>query len=276
MNAIPLPSNSAVTAGHVEIDQLTVDFGSHAAISNFSLTIQPGEFVCLLGPSGCGKSTVLNTVAGFLSPTSGSIRLDGKTVQGPGPERGMVFQQHSLFLWKTILDNVAFGPRMQGLSKEKARDLAREYLDLVGLGSSAHRYPVTLSGGMQQRVGIARALVNHPSVLLMDEPFGALDAQTRVTMQESLLRLWERIGNTVLFVTHDIDEALILGDRVVLISAQPGRVLLDLPINLSRPRPEDLFAQPDFAGYKRQCQKLIRQESRRAFEESENLSLARK
>jgi len=276
MNAIQLRPEAEVTEGQIIIDRLSVDFGAHAAISDFSLAIQPGEFVCLLGPSGCGKSTVLNTVAGFLTASSGQILVDGKAVKGPGPERGMVFQQHSLFPWKTVLDNVAFGPRMQGVSKDKARELAREYLDLVGLGSSAHRYPVTLSGGMQQRVGIARALVNHPSVLLMDEPFGALDAQTRAIMQESLLRLWERIGNTVLFVTHDIDEALTLADRVVVISAQPGRVLLDLKLDLPRPRPEDLFASPAFAEYKRQCFKLIRQESRRAFEESENSSAARK
>jgi NitT/TauT family transport system ATP-binding protein len=155
---------------------------------------------------------------------------------------------------------------MQGRSRAEANELARQYLDLVGLGSSADRYPSTLSGGMQQRVGIARALVNHPSVLLMDEPFGALDAQTRAIMQESLLKLWSQIGNTVLFVTHDIDEALYLSDRVVVMSAAPGRVLLDLTIDLPRPRPEDVFALAAFADYKRQCLKLIRQESQRAFE----------
>ena len=276
MNAIPNPPRAKVQDGQIIIDRLSVDFGAHAAVNDFSLVINPGEFVCLLGPSGCGKSTVLNTIAGFLTASGGQVLLDGKTITGPGPDRGMVFQQHSLFPWKTVLDNVAFGPRMQGKTKAQARELAREYLDIVGLGSSAHRYPITLSGGMQQRVGIARALVNHPSVLLMDEPFGALDAQTRSIMQDSLLRLWERIGNTVVFVTHDIDEALTLADRVVVISAQPGRVLLDLKLDLPRPRPDDLFALPDFADYKRQCLRLIRQESRKSFEDSENNSTARK
>ena len=255
-----------VTHGRVGIRNLDVGFGEHKAVESFSLDIEPGEFVCLLGPSGCGKSTVLNSVAGFITPTAGEILVDGVTVTGPGPQRGMVFQQHSLFPWKTVLENVAFGPRMQGKSRAEARELAREYLNLVGLSGSADRYPVTLSGGMQQRVGIARALVNHPSVLLMDEPFGALDAQTRSTMQDSMLRLWGQTGNTVLFVTHDIDEALILADRVVVMSAAPGQVLLDLTIDLPRPRPEDIFAHPAFAEYKLQCLKLIRRESQRSFE----------
>lgn len=263
MNAL---RNIRVTSGQVDIRSLSVNFAGHAAVGDFSLTIEPGEFVCLLGPSGCGKSTVLNTVAGFVGATAGHVLVDGAKVTGPGPQRGMVFQQHSLFPWKTVLENVAFGPRMQGKKRAEARELAHEYLNLVGLGSSANRYPVTLSGGMQQRVGIARALVNHPSVLLMDEPFGALDAQTRATMQESLLKLWGQIGNTVLFVTHDIDEALFLADRVVVMSAAPGRVLLDLRVNLPRPRPEDVFATAAFAEHKLQCLKLIRQESRRAFE----------
>jgi NitT/TauT family transport system ATP-binding protein len=266
MTTIPAQRNLRVTKGRIDIERLDIRFGPHSAVADFSLQVDPGEFVCLLGPSGCGKSTVLNSVAGFIPPSSGRVAVDDLAVSGPGPERGMVFQQHSLFPWKTVLDNVAFGPRMQGHSRADADELAREYLDLVGLSSSANRYPATLSGGMQQRVGIARALVNHPSVLLMDEPFGALDAQTRSIMQESLLRLWSRIGSTVLFVTHDIDEALFLSDRVVIMSAAPGRVLLDLTLDLPRPRPEDVFAYPTFADYKRQCLKLIRQESQRAFD----------
>ncbi len=266
MSAVAARRNLRVTRGRVAIERLEIRFGGQAAVADFSLRVEPGEFVCLLGPSGCGKSTVLNSVAGFIPPSRGQVAVDGAVVTGPGPERGMVFQQHSLFPWKTVRDNVAFGPRMQGRSKAEADALARRYLDLVGLGSSADRYPATLSGGMAQRVGIARALVNHPSVLLMDEPFGALDAQTRAIMQESLLRLWSRIGNTVLFVTHDIDEALFLSDRVVVMSAAPGRVLLDLTVDLPRPRPDDVFADPAFAEHKRQCLKLIRQESRRAFE----------
>lgn len=266
MTSIPSQRNLRVTKGRVAIERLEIRFREQTAVTEFSLQVEPGEFICLLGPSGCGKSTVLNAVAGFVAPNLGRIAVDGHPVTGPGPERGMVFQQHSLFPWKTVLDNVAFGPRMQGRSRADATDLARQYLDLVGLGSSADRYPATLSGGMAQRVGIARALVNHPSVLLMDEPFGALDAQTRSIMQESLLRLWSQTGNTVLFVTHDIDEALILADRVVVMSAAPGRVLLDLQVELPRPRPEDVFAHPAFAEHKRQCLKLIRQESQRAFD----------
>lgn len=266
MNSMSSQRSLRVGKGRIVLERLDIRFGDQAAVTDFSLQVEPGEFVCLLGPSGCGKSTVLNSVAGFIPPSRGRVAVDGVTVTGPGPERGMVFQQHSLFPWKTVRDNVAFGPRMQGRSRADANALAREYLDLVGLGSSADRYPATLSGGMAQRVGIARALVNHPSVLLMDEPFGALDAQTRSIMQESLLRLWSQIGNTVLFVTHDIDEALFLSDRVVVMSAAPGRVLLDLSIDLPRPRPEDVFAHPAFADHKRQCLKLIRQESRRAFE----------
>jgi NitT/TauT family transport system ATP-binding protein len=180
----------------------------------------------------------------------------------------MVFQQYSLFPWKTVLENVAFGPRMQGLPKKAAREKAREYIDFVGLGGCAAAYPATLSGGMQQRVGIARALVNRPSVLLMDEPFGALDAQTRSLMQESLLRIWGESANTIVFVTHDVDEALFLADRIVVMSAAPGIILLDFVVNLPRPRPDDIYALPDFADAKRRCLRLIRQESQRAFAHS--------
>ena len=249
-----------------KIRDLSVCFGAHAAIEGFSLAIEPGEFVCLLGPSGCGKSTVLNAVAGFVPVADAKVVVDGKPVSGPGADRGMVFQQYSLFPWKTVLENVAFGPRMQGARRSEARRKAREYLEFVGLSAFADKYPATLSGGMQQRVGIARALVNHPAVLLMDEPFGALDAQTRGLMQENLLRLWHEIGATVLFVTHDVDEALYLADRVVVMSAAPGRVLLNLEIELPRPRPDDVFALPAFAEAKRQCLRLIRQESQRAFD----------
>ncbi|WP_051335657.1 ABC transporter ATP-binding protein [Methylocapsa acidiphila] len=252
--------------GRVEIRDLSVSYDGHAALERLHLTVEPGEFVCLLGPSGCGKSTALNAVAGFVRTPEGSVTVDGEPVLGPGADRGMVFQQYSLFPWKTVLENVAFGPRMKGAARAEARRAAREHLELVGLGGVADKYPATLSGGMQQRVGIARALINRPGVLLMDEPFGALDAQTRGFMQETLLRLWDEIGGSILFVTHDVDEALLLADRVILFSAAPGRVLLDLAVALPRPRPEDSFADPAFADAKKQCLRLIRQESRRAFE----------
>jgi NitT/TauT family transport system ATP-binding protein len=225
----------APLSGRVEIRDLSVRFGGHAAIEGFGLAIEAGEFVCLLGPSGCGKSTVLNAVAGLVPVAGAKVVVDGKPVSGPGADRGMVFQQYSLFPWKTVLENVAFGPRMQGTPRPEARRKAREYLEFVGLSAFADKYPATLSGGMQQRVGIARALVNHPSVLLMHEPFAALDAQTRGLMQENLLRLWDELSATVIFVTHDVDEALYLADRVVVMSAAPGRVLLDLEIGLPRP-----------------------------------------
>lgn len=250
--------------------------GTIIALKDISLDIADGEFVCLLGPSGCGKSTLLNAVAGFSLPSTGSISLNGKTITAPGPDRGMVFQEYALFPWMSIAQNISFGLEIKGMDKDARTEIVDRLLKVLNLVEFKDRYPKDLSGGMRQRVAIARVLALDSPVLLMDEPFGALDAQTRAIMQESLLRLWERIGNTVLFVTHDIDEALTLADRVVVISAQPGRVLLDLKLDLPRPRPEDLFASPAFAEYKRQCFKLIRQESRRAFEESENSSAARK
>lgn len=255
--------------GHVQIQDLSIRFGqeanAHIAVQNFNLTIEPGEFVCLLGPSGCGKSTVMNALAGFIKASQGSVQLDGKTVEKPGPDRGMVFQQHSLLPWKTVLENVAFGPLMTGATKSQAQSLARTFLEVVGLSAYAERFPNTLSGGMQQRVGIARALANYPSVLLMDEPFGALDAQTRHMMQENLLEIWSEFRNTVLFVTHDIDEAVYLADRVIVMSAAPGRLIEDIPINLHRPRTEDVYSDPAFISIKQRCLKLIRDETMKAF-----------
>ena len=253
--------------GHIQIENVIVDFGSGAlAVSDASLDIKPGEFVCLLGPSGCGKSTLMNTVAGFVRPTSGEVRVDGKEVKGPGLDRGMVFQQHSLFPWKTVCDNVAFGPLMSRLGRDRARSTAREFLEMVGLSAYENRFPSVLSGGMKQRVGIARALANYPSVLLMDEPFGALDAQTRLVMQENLLQIWSEFGITVIFVTHDIDEAVFLADRVVVMSASPGRLIADIRVELPRPRTVDMSSAPEYVRTKQECLDLIRAESKRAFE----------
>lgn len=256
------------TEGHVEISNVTVDFGQGVvAVKDITLDIQPGEFVCLLGPSGCGKSTLMNAVAAFVKPTSGSVKVDGKEVEKPGRDRGMVFQQHSLFPWKTVCDNVAFGPLMAGVGKVEARKVASDFIAMVGLSAYKDRYPSVLSGGMKQRVGIARALANYPSVLLMDEPFGALDAQTRSMMQENLLQIWGEFGITVIFVTHDIDEAVFLADRVVVMSASPGRLIADIKINLPRPRHVDMITSAEYIKNKKQCMDLIRQESLRAFEQ---------
>ncbi len=255
--------------GHVVIDRVAVTFGRgsnvHTAVAETSLDIAPGEFVCLLGPSGCGKSTLLNCVAGYVAPSRGAVTVDGEPITKPGPDRGMVFQQYSLFPWKTVLDNVAFGPRIAGNNDSEA--IARTFLDMVGLARFAKRYPGELSGGMQQRVGIARALANYPRVLLMDEPFGALDAQTRIMMQENLLRIWSEFGITVLFVTHDIDEALFLADRVLVMSASPGHIIADLHVPLARPRQPEIATEDSFIRLKRQCLEKIRAESMRAFDQ---------
>ncbi|WP_084166516.1 ABC transporter ATP-binding protein [Stutzerimonas azotifigens] len=257
--------------GHVSVRGLSIEFdhngGKRAAVQNAELDIRPGEFVCLLGPSGCGKSTLLNAIAGFVQPTRGTLSVDAQPVAGPGPDRGMVFQQHSLFPWKTVRENVAFGPLMAGVGRQEATSVARTFLSLVGLAAFEDAYPGTLSGGMQQRVGIARALANYPSVLLMDEPFGALDAQTRIMMQENLLEIWREFRNTVVFVTHDIDEAVFLSDRIVVMSASPGRIIADIRVELPRPREQTLLTSAEFMDYKRQCLDLIRQETLRAFQQ---------
>jgi NitT/TauT family transport system ATP-binding protein len=256
----------------VEIDVADVSIvfnspkGQVIAADRVSFQIERGEFVCLLGPSGCGKSTVLNTIAGFETPYSGAVSVSGKPVIGPGPDRGMVFQQPHLFPWKSVRANIAHGPSMLGKTSREARAIADDLIAMIGLSKFADAYPHTLSGGMQQRVAIARALANRPAVLLMDEPFGALDAQTRIVMQESLLALWGQVGTTVVFVTHDIDEAIFLADRVLLMSAGPGRILRDLHIDLLRPRTSSVVLDPAYIGFKKECLDLIRTESQRSFD----------
>jgi NitT/TauT family transport system ATP-binding protein len=215
------------------------------ALKNASLAIDPGEFVCVIGPSGCGKSTLLHMIAGFITPTDGELRFRGEPILKPGPERGVVFQEYALFAWMTALQNVEFGPRVRGVARAERRERALRYLDLVGLRRAADRYPHELSGGMRQRIAVARALVNQPEVLLMDEPFAAVDAITRAGLQEELLRLWKELGISVLFITHNIDEAIFLGQRIIVMSPHPGTIrssiLLDLPY--PRDRTSTSFAQ---------------------------------
>jgi NitT/TauT family transport system ATP-binding protein len=216
--------------------------GAHvAAVRDVSLTVDEGEFVSIVGPSGCGKTTLLNMIAGFIPPSSGEILLDDRAVSGPGPDRGVVFQSFALFPWKTVLDNVAFGPRMRGRPRAECERTAREFLALVGLGHAEQRYPNELSGGMQQRVGVARALANRPDVLLMDEPFASVDAQTRMTLQEELTRVWQARHPTILFITHDVEEAVFLANRVVVLSR--GRVLTEVGVPLPRPRAWDALME---------------------------------
>jgi NitT/TauT family transport system ATP-binding protein len=257
--------------GKISVEGVSIGFGPpgrmQLAVKETSVHIDAGQFVCILGPSGCGKSTLLNSVAGYVTPTTGRIVIDDAPVSGPGPDRGMVFQQYSLFPWKTVRENVAFGPRMLGRFDPTPHAIADTLLDIVGLTKFANRYPTQLSGGMQQRVGIARALATYPRVLLMDEPFGALDSQTRHMMQENLLKIWAEFGNTVLFVTHDIDEAIFLGDRVLIMSASPGRIIADIAVDLPRPRDPDLAIDERFIQLRRQCHEHIRTESLLAFEQ---------
>ena len=220
------------------------------ALDDITLEIKDGEFVALLGPSGCGKSTLLNLLAGFETRSSGELTFDGAPIDSPGPDRGVVFQEASLFPWLNVWDNITFGPRVQGLRRDEYESKARAMLKLVGLEAFAHALPAQLSGGMRQRVGIARVLVMNPRALLMDEPFGALDAQTRLAMQQLLLDVWQTLGTTVLFVTHDIDESILLADRICIMSARPGRITREIAVGLPRPRSIESLTTSAFAAYK--------------------------
>lgn len=228
--------------------------GAHVtAVHDVSLEVGQGEFVSIVGPSGCGKTTILNMIAGFIPASGGEILLDGRAVDGPGPERGVVFQSFALFPWKTVLDNVAFGPKIRGLPKAECEKIAREYLALAGLAHAAGRYPNELSGGMQQRVGVVRALANNPDVLLMDEPFASVDAQTRMTLQEELTRIWQERRPTIIFITHDVGEAVFLANRVVVLSK--GRILKEIAVPLPRPRAWDLLTED--AAFKALCGQVL-------------------
>jgi NitT/TauT family transport system ATP-binding protein len=258
---------SAEAKGRIEGRDLGMRFagknGDVVALENLDIDIVPGEFLALLGPSGCGKSTLLNLVAGILKPTSGTLLIDGAPVKGPNPGCGIVFQHHSLFPWMSVMENVAFGPRMLGHGDPLST--ARTFLALVGLEKQAKAWPSSLSGGMQQRVGIARALATYPPVLLMDEPFGALDAQTRSIMQEELLKIWSQFKITVVFVTHDIEEAIFLADRVVVMKTLPGGIKREVKIELPRPRDPAIIKSERFNAYRGEIFELIREETLKVF-----------
>ena len=224
--------------------------GKMIALNGVDFEIKENEFICVVGPSGCGKSTLLNIIAGLLEPTSGAVYVDGKKVEGTGIERGVVFQQYALFPWLTVLQNVMFGLKLKGMPDAQAKEIAMKYIKMVQLEEFVHSYPKELSGGMKQRVAIARAYAVQPEVLLMDEPFGALDAQTRTQLQSELIHTWQEEKKTCFFITHDVEEAVLLATRVVVMSARPGRVKEIIPINLPYPRNQATKLLPEFNDYK--------------------------
>lgn len=248
----------------VKIDNVVRTFdtrkGEMVALNGVSLDIMENEFVTVVGPSGCGKSTLLNIIAGLLEPTSGKIYCDGHEVVGTGTERGVVFQQYALFPWLTVKKNVEFGLKVKGMSKEEASETAMRYIKMVDLEDFANHYPKELSGGMKQRVAIARAYAVNPSVLLMDEPFGALDAQTRTQLQEELLQTWQKEKKTCFFITHDVDEAIILGQKVVIMSARPGRIKEIVDVNIPYPRNQETKLTSEYMNIKNYIWKQVYQE----------------
>jgi NitT/TauT family transport system ATP-binding protein len=253
-----------MSASHIDIVGVNKVFnaGERAvvALKDINLHIPQGQFVCLLGPSGCGKSTLLNAVAGFAPPSSGSITADGKLVTGPGPERGMVFQEYALFPWMTVEKNIAFGLEIQGMAKADIARRVDELLAMLSLGDFRARFPKDLSGGMRQRVAIARVLALDSPIMLMDEPFGALDALTRRNLQDELLRIWAELKKTIIFVTHSIEEAIYLADRIVVMTYRPGTVKRDILVEL--PRMRDPSA-PEFNALKRELGQLVMEEQQR-------------
>ncbi len=248
----------------VKIDNVVKKYsgrnGEMVALNGVSLDIHENEFVCVVGPSGCGKSTLLNIIAGLHEPTSGQVLVDGQAVSGPGPDRGVVFQQYALFPWLTVQRNVEFGLKLQGMSQDKAEQEAKKYIKMVDLEQFAQSYPKELSGGMKQRVAIARAYAINPKVLLMDEPFGALDAQTRTQLQTELLKTWEKEQKTCFFITHDVEEAIILAQRVIIMSARPGRIKEVVEINIPYPRTQETKMSKEFLDLKNHIWSQVYQE----------------
>jgi NitT/TauT family transport system ATP-binding protein len=231
------------------------------ALQPTNLTVAPNDFVTILGPSGCGKSTLLRIIAGLDRPTTGHVLINGRAVTGPGADRGMVFQSYTLFPWLTVAENIGYGLRERGVAEAERRDIVAAYIAKVGLRGFENHWPKQLSGGMQQRTAIARALANDPAILLLDEPFGALDNQTRALMQELLLGIWSQERKTVLFVTHDIEEAIFIASRCIVMTARPGRIKADVPIQLPYPRHYTLKTSPEFSALKAQLTEEIRAEA---------------
>ncbi len=260
-------------AGKLEARQVRKEFGTGEdtvlAIENISFTVRENEFCVIVGPSGCGKSTLLYLAAGFEKPTEGQILLDGRPIEGPGPDRGFVFQEFALYPWKTVLGNVTFGLEIQGIDKNEAKRRAEKHIETIGLSGFENAYPHTLSGGMKQRVGIARAMAYDPEILLMDEPFGSLDAQTKKLMQRELLRVWEKDRKTVLYVTHSVVEATYLADKVIVLTARPSRVKGVIPVDIPRPRS---YTDEDYLRIREGILGLLDEEVARAFDKESSAS----
>ncbi len=253
----------------LRVQGLSKSFHAHGvkvtALEGIQMEIRDQEFATILGPSGCGKSTLLRILAGLSRPSAGSATLDGRTIEGPGKDRGMVFQNYTLFPWLTVMENIQFGLRLSGRDKKECEAVALGFIQKIGLSGFERAYPRSLSGGMKQRVAIARALANDPNILLLDEPFGALDTQTRSLMQELLLQIWEELHKTILFVTHDVEEAVFLSDRIFVMTARPGRIKAVLEVPLARPRDYQVKASPEFLRIKTEVSRLIREESIKAL-----------
>jgi NitT/TauT family transport system ATP-binding protein len=254
---------TSTVSGHIVVDDLSKRYGELIALDSISFHVEPGQFYAVVGPSGCGKTTLLKTVHGLNKPSTGGVRVDGAAVAEPSRSRAVVFQGDSLMPWRSVLDNIAFGLEAGGLKRREARARARPYLELVGLGEFADYRPHQLSGGMRQRVNLARALAVEPEVLLMDEPFAALDAQTREVMQEELLRIWHERNQTVMFVTHQIDEAVLLADRILVLGSRPGRVIRVVDVDLPRPRDLQMKRSAAFGELVEEVWSLISGEAKR-------------
>ena len=265
---MPALSEYAAVESRLRVDSVSLRYQSptgetFTALDKVSFEVPDQQFAVIVGPSGCGKSSLLYLTAGLAEPSEGEIYVGGSKVDGPGVDRGMVFQGYTLFPWLTVRQNIEFGLRRRGLMSDEIRTIVEFYLGEVGLKKFAEHYPKQLSGGMMQRVAIARALANDPQILLMDEPFGALDSQTRLQMQQLLLQVWSNSKKTVVFVTHDIDEALFLADRLLVMSARPGRIIEDLRLDFARPRTSELVTSPEFSRLKRHCLDLLRHDDDR-------------